>query len=82
MVSGDYCFKPSENQLVAMTWVPLSREHFQRVGVFVHKHVCIVHMHTDMLHINSHPLVFFLTWGYFWPGYFYEKAFPLSEKKW
>lgn len=26
-----------ENRLVGMTWVPLSRAHFQRVGVLVHK---------------------------------------------
>lgn len=37
LVPGDYCSTPSENPLVGMTWVPLSRAHFQRVGVLVHK---------------------------------------------
>lgn len=37
LVPGDHYSIPSKNQLVGMTWVPLSRAHFQRVSVFVHK---------------------------------------------
>lgn len=54
-----------ENRLVGMTWVPLSRAHFQRVGVLVHKNVCMVHIYTDSFYINPHLPVSCLGWGYF-----------------
>lgn len=39
LVPGDYCSIHSENQLAAMSWVPLDRAYFQRVSVFVHERV-------------------------------------------
>lgn len=50
LVPGDYCSIPSENQLDGMTWVPLSRAHFQRVGVFVHKHVYSLYVYRFIIY--------------------------------